>query len=228
MFEMLRRVIITAILAGLVMTATVAATLSPQLASKLGGLANTANVGFVIVSFNTSNGLSVAHLDVLRGVGVTKGITLNRLGMVGIPATAVRSERWRLTAVCARSGPTNGSFTYNDEARVLTGVDRVRTDPAFTQAHGGLPISGQGNFSVVINDSGIDATHDDLRFPNHVIQNVQILTDTETLTGFTPLLAIENVPNTDLNVGHAHALRGDRRRHGSGFRRSLCGRRARR
>ncbi|HKP87577.1 MAG TPA: S8 family serine peptidase, partial [Blastocatellia bacterium] len=35
-----------------------------------------------------------------------------------------------------------------------------------------------------------------------VIQNVQLLTDTDTLSGFTPLLTIENLPNTDSHVGH--------------------------
>ena len=85
---------------------------------------------------------------------------------------------------------------------MLTGVDRLRTDNAFTLANGGLPVSGQGNFSVVVNDSGIDATHNDLKLGSKVIQNVQVLTDTETLTGFTPLLTVENLPNTDSHVGH--------------------------
>ena len=39
-----------------------------------------------------------------------------------------------------------------------------RTDRSFTNANGGLPVSGRGDFSVVINDSGIDATHPDLQF----------------------------------------------------------------
>ena len=34
----------------------------------------------------------------------------------------------------------------------------------------------------MINDSGIDGTHADLHYPEHVIQNVQALTDTGTLT----------------------------------------------
>jgi serine protease AprX len=63
-------------------------------------------------------------------------------------------------------------------------------------------VTGQGNFAVVINDSGIDATHPDLHFPEHVVQNVQIVADTSTLSGFTPLVTLENIPNTDLNVGH--------------------------
>ena len=78
---------------------------------------------------------------------------------------------------------------------------RVRTDAAMTRANGGLPLSGRGNFSVVVNDSGIDATHSDLKLGEKVIQNVEVVADTETLTGFTPLVTIENLPNTD-TVGH--------------------------
>src|SRR6185295_4320825 len=90
-------------------------------------------------------------------------------------------------------------------------VDRVRSDAAFTSFNGGLPVSGKGAFSVVINDSGIDARHDDLKLGTHVIQNVQIVTDGQTnnsviglpqLNGFFSLQTIENVPDTDLNVGH--------------------------
>src|SRR5204863_628311 len=45
--------------------------------------------------------------------------------------------------------------------------------------------------------------HDDLKLGTHVIQNVQIVTDEETVVeGFTPLTVVENIPDTDTNVGH--------------------------
>src|SRR6202022_4590309 len=59
------------------------ATLGPSLTSKLTGLADSASVGTVIVSFNTSNGLNASHLAVLTAAGITKGFTLQQLGMVG-------------------------------------------------------------------------------------------------------------------------------------------------
>ncbi len=74
--------------------------------------------------------------------------------------------------------------------------------PVHRRGNGGLPVSGKGDFSVVINDSGIDATHPDLQLGKNVIQNVFIATGTDTLSGFTTLQALENLPNTDLNVGH--------------------------
>src|ERR1700760_3352822 len=65
-----------------------AATVGSSLQSKLAGLAADARVGTVIVAFNTTNGLQPSHLDVLRSLGITGGITLNHLGMVAFPATA--------------------------------------------------------------------------------------------------------------------------------------------
>ena len=203
---MLRRIsdtAVTIILVCLVFISNAsAATLGPSLQSKLAGLAADAKVGTVIVAFNTNNGLSESHLDALRSLGVAGGIRLNRLGMVAFVANAGQ-VRALLGRPEVRSIWFNDRLSYFDkEARTLTGVERLRTERAFTTANGGMPVSGKGDFSVVINDSGIDATHPDLQLGKNVVQNVQILTDTDTLSGFTTLQTIENVPDTDLNVGH--------------------------
>ena len=179
-----------------------AATLSPSLQNRLSTLSNNAQVGVVIISFNTNSGLNQSHLNLLRSVGILRGLSLNKLGMVAAPATAGQVRALRSNPA-VRSVWSNDRLRYfMSEARVLTGVDRLRADVGFMTANGGQPVTGAGNFSVVINDSGIDATHNDLKFGSHVVQNVQLLTDTETLVGFTPLLAIENLPNTDTHVGH--------------------------
>lgn len=188
----------------LMTTTANAATLSKALTAKLAGLSDSASVGMVIVSFNTSSGLSEANLNVLRGVGITKGFKLSRLGMVATVATAGQVRTLK-NNISVRSIWSNDQLQYLDnETSTLTGIDRVRTDSSFTSRNGGQPVSGKGNFSVVINDSGIDARHDDLKLGTHVIQNVQILTDEQTLPveGFTTLMAVENIPDTDTNTGH--------------------------
>lgn len=179
-----------------------AATLSPALQNRLNGLANTANVGVVIISFDTNTGLNNTHLAVLQSLGVTKGLTLQRLGMVAAPLTAGQARALAATSAVISLWSNDRLQYFDHQTRTLTGVERTRIDANFTRLNGGLPVTGAGNFSLVINDSGIDATHDDLKLGSKVIQNVQIVTDTDTLTGFTPLLALENIPDTDLNVGH--------------------------
>jgi serine protease AprX len=203
MFRRISAALSTVALLALLAAAEVsAATLGPSLQSKLNGLASDAKVGTVIISFNTTQGLRPAHLDALRSLGITKGVTLNRLGMVATVATAGQ-VRALGNNPSVRSVWFNDRLSYHDrETRTLTGVDRLRGDRGFTTQNAGLPVSGKGDFSVVINDSGIDATHPDLQLGKNVIQNIQILTDTDTLAGFTTLQTVENLPDTDLNVGH--------------------------
>ncbi|MFL6228454.1 MAG: S8 family serine peptidase [Pyrinomonadaceae bacterium] len=205
--------LVSALLICLAFHSAHAAALSPTLSVKLGRLADSAQVGTVIVAFDTTNGLQDSHLAILRGLGIQGGLTLPRLGMVALTTATAGQVRALANTAGVRSVWSNDKLEYFDnQSRMLAGVERVRNDAAFAKLNGGLPVSGAGDFSVVINDSGIDATHADLKFGTKVIQNVFIATDTETsyaasqqpdsLRHFTPLLAVENIPNTDLNVGH--------------------------
>jgi serine protease AprX len=189
-----------------------AAKLSPSLKSQMAGLADNASVGVVIICFNTSSGLSSSHLNILKNAGITSGVTYNTLGMVGAVLT-----KGQVNALA--SNPAIRSIWSNDRlqyfinaARMVTGVDKLRTEPTFTFRNGGMPVSGSGDFSVMVIDSGIDATTADLPYGSKIIQNTQRVVSTDTgntgitvggvpLNGFTPSLSIENVPNTD-NVGH--------------------------
>ena len=64
-----------------------------------------------------------------------------------------------------------------------------------------IPFSGAG-VTVEINDSGIDATHDDLKFGTHVVQNTHGLTNLAAYDTMLPITYIEGVPNTDISSGH--------------------------
>ena len=178
------------------------ATIGPTLAARIARAGDGTSAGLVIITFNGDGPLSDAVLAPLAAAGITKGLVLRQLGMIAAPATAGQ-VRALASNPAIRSIWSNDRLSYFiDQARVLTGVDRLQSDAALTQLNGGLPVTGRGDFSVVINDSGIDATHGDLKFGDTVIQNVQILADTGTLAGFTPLLAVPNVPDTDSHVGH--------------------------
>jgi serine protease AprX len=181
-----------------------AARVSPALSSQLASLSDASKVGTVIVAFNTTNGLNNSHLDVLRALGVTRAITFPRLGMVALPAATVAQVRALSGNAIVRSVWDNERIHYYDlQARTLTGVERVRADATFRGRNGNLSVSGKGDFSVLVIDSGVDATHDDLKLGQTVIQNVQVLAGTDTVSeGFTPVTVLENVPNTDQSVGH--------------------------
>jgi serine protease AprX len=209
---LLLRIGTVAVLAGVLVMNASASRIGPKLQSKIAGLADNVSVGVVVVSFNTTSGLSNTHLNILRSVGVNLGVTYPTLGMVG---TVLNVGQVRALAAnpSVRSIWTNDQLMYYmDAARTLTGVDRIRTDSGFSIRNGGMPVSGSGNFSVFVIDSGIDATHADLPLGTKVIQNTSRVVSATTgntgitiggvpLNGFTPSLSIENVPNND-NVGH--------------------------
>ena len=178
------------------------ATVGPSLAARIARAADSASAGVVIITFNGDGPLSDTVLAPLAAVGVTRGIVLRQLGMIAAPATAGQVRALASNPAIRSIWGNDRLHYFIDQARVLTGVDRLQSDAGLTQLNGGLPVTGRGDFSVVINDSGIDATHGDLPFGEKVIQNVQILTDTGTLAGFTPLLAVPDVPDTDSHVGH--------------------------
>ena len=204
--------VLAAAIGGILIANVQAAKLSPMLQSQLDGMADTASVGVVIISFNTSNGLSLANTTLLRSVGITSGVTFQKLGMVGAVLTAGQVRTLAANS-SVRSIWSNDRLQYFiNSARMLTGVDQMRIDPAITLRNGGMPVSGSGDFSVMVIDSGIDATAADLPFGTKVVQNTQRVVSTDTgntgitvggvpLNGLTPSLSIENVPNTD-NVGH--------------------------
>lgn len=210
---MFRTVLVT-VFAGMLLPAMVGAMIGSALKSRLASLAADESAGQVIVTFNdTGGGLTAQHLQVLSGLGISGGYTLPALGMVALPAATASQVRALAADPSVRSVWGNEPTRYfMHQARVVTGVEALQADSALTTANGGMPVFGQGDFSVVVNDSGIDATHADLAFGQQVVQNVQIVTDESSnnavittgseLNGFIPLLFVENVPNTDTHIGH--------------------------
>jgi serine protease AprX len=198
-----------------------AATLSEKLQNQLKSLDDNAGVGMVIVAFNTNSGLNDSHLNILRGVGITGGQTFPTLGMVAQPMT-IAQVRALANNPNVRSIWSNDRLYYTmNQARVLTGVERLRAEAPFTLRNGGMPVSGAGDFSVMVIDSGVDATHADLAFGTKVVQNVHPVVAAGTLPGFTPNVSVENVPNTDQTVGHgthcAGIIGGSGIRSGGGY-----------
>ncbi len=190
------------IMMGVIVFQSQAATVSPQLNSQLSTLGNDADVGMVIVSFNTNTGLNENHLNILRGIGVTGGQTFPNLGMVAQPMTAGQVRALENNPAVRSIWSNDQLYYYMHQARVVAGVEKLRVDSQMTRLNGGMPVSGKGDFSVMVIDSGVDATHADLQFGSQVIQNVQTVAGTTTVSGFTPNVSIENVQNTDQSVGH--------------------------
>ncbi|GAA4853128.1 S8 family serine peptidase [Luteimonas vadosa] len=202
-----RRILLRTALAGAVALAfadsAMAARLDPALAQKLPALAPTQGVE-VIVSFEGKGPPTAAQLQALQALGLD-GIRMQSLPIVGTVATPAQIQAL-LQRSDVRSVWFNAPLQYeNREATALTGVDRTRTDAQLRR--NGLPYSGKG-IGVLVNDSGVDATHPDLQFGTHVVQNVAAQANLRNLTGIGPVTRLENMPNSDIGGGHGTHVAG--------------------
>lgn len=180
-----------------------AATLDPELAHKLTSGSPAEGIE-VIVSFEGKGPPTAAHSQALRALGLS-AVRMQSLPTFGTVATPAQIQAL-LQRDDVRSVWFNAPLQYdNREATQLTGVDRMRTDAQLRR--NGFPYSGKG-IGVLVNDSGVDATHPDLQFGTHVVQNVAAQANLRNLTGIGPVTRIENVPDSDIGGGHGTHVAG--------------------
>jgi serine protease AprX len=148
----------------------------------------------IVVTFDDSGPLDAGQLGALQALGITRGLSFHALPIVGALATPARiaalAERDDVLSIHA-----NRTLTYfNADARQLSGVDLVESDPL-------LGFTGAG-VTVLVNDSGIDATHADLAWGSKVVENVQALTNLSAVLTFLPVTYLEGQIDTDISSGH--------------------------
>jgi serine protease AprX len=160
----------------------------------------------VIVTFHGEGAVSASAIDALTSLGITSGIHFRSLPIMGVLATSSQ-----IHALAALDGvrsiwPNEQLEYYNYDARHLTGVERMRTDPQFRNGIG-IPFSGKG-IGVVVNDSGVDGALPDLEFGKNLIENVQALTNLHAVSTILPVTYLEGQVNTDLGSGHGTHVAG--------------------
>ncbi len=161
----------------------------------------------VVVTFNGDGAPNLTDVNLLKSVGIIKGVTFRSLPIAGVIATAAQVDQLSKSSL-VRSLYLNRKLTYfNNDSRAITGVDRLRNDQSITTANGGIPVSGKG-VAVLINDSGVDGTHNDLKYPNHLVQNVLGTVNLNAYSSLLPVSYVENLPNTDEIGGHGTHVAG--------------------
>ncbi|MEO7251352.1 MAG: S8 family serine peptidase, partial [Arenimonas sp.] len=174
------------------------AQISPDLAQKLSA-ATAGDQLTVVVTYDQSGPLTDEELGTLRSLGITRGITMRSLPIAGVVATPAAIRALSQQAHVVSIYPNRQLTYFNLEARQITGAARVSENPGdFSRA---IPYSGKG-VTVVVNDSGIDATHLDLQFGKHVVENVQAAANLAAVDTMLPITYVEGMPNTDTGSGH--------------------------
>jgi serine protease AprX len=159
----------------------------------------------VIVTFEGEGPITPERINILESAGVTGGVSFKKLPIVGVTATKAQIQQIYASDE-VRSVWYNAPLSLeNDGGTQITGVDRLRADS--TMRNQGMPYSGRG-IGVVVNDSGVDGTHSDIKFPNHVIQNVLAQTNLHSLSDILPITYQEDTANTDIAGGHGSHVAG--------------------
>lgn len=167
--------------------------LDPRLASRLAAALPTDQLE-VVISYDQSSPVSDGQLAILRSLGIDRGIAMRQLPIAGALATPAEI-RALVQRSDVRAVHLNRALEYyNADARRLSGVDALQADPA-------LGYTGRG-VTVMVNDSGIDATHQDLPFGSKVVENVQALTNLGSIVNFGRATYLEGQLNTDISSGH--------------------------
>ncbi|MBT2719795.1 S8 family serine peptidase [Bacillus sp. ISL-46] len=162
----------------------------------------------IIVSFDGQGAPTKDNLNLLKGLGISKGITMKALPIAGVLATKEQINKLAASPGVKSIYLNQKLEYYNTDATNVTGVDKARTDAEMQKANGGLPITGKG-VGVVINDSGVDGTHKDIQYGTHLVQNVSASLNLNALEpSLLPVTYMENVPNTDSNSGHGTHVAG--------------------
>lgn len=153
----------------------------------------------VVVSYDQPGPLRAAQVQALKLLGINQGVSMRALPIAGALATPAQVRALAQRGDVLSIHLNRPLRYYNQEARELSGVNRVQANPGdFGRT---VPFTGRG-VAVMVNDSGIDATHADLRYGQRVVQNVQALTNLHSLFDFLPVTVLENQLNTDLSSGH--------------------------
>ena len=153
----------------------------------------------VVVSFEQSGPVTAAQRGALQALGIDRGITMRTLPIAGALATPAE-----IRALAQRDDVASIYFNaplryFNKEANQMSGVERAVTHPGdFNRA---IPFSGAG-VTVLVNDSGVDGTHDDIKFGDHLVQNTQGVTNLAAVDSMLPITYLEGIPNTDWGSGH--------------------------
>ncbi|WP_417665932.1 S8 family peptidase [Pseudidiomarina sp.] len=176
------------------------AVIGEQLQAKLPTLSATESLT-VVVTYDQLEPVTESQLQQLLNLGITEGVQFSSLPIIGVTATRTQIEQLKSLAN-VRSVWLNRQLEYfNADARKITGVEQLQS--ADFIARNGTSFTGNG-ITIMVNDSGIDASHQDLLFGEKVIENVQALTHAQAISLVAPTdgFVIEGQVNTDLNVGH--------------------------
>ncbi|MFT4938881.1 MAG: serine protease AprX [Paraglaciecola sp.] len=182
------------------------ALIGDQLAGTIPTL-NEAQSIMAVVTYDQLDPLTEAQLQQIVSLGISQGVQFKSLPIIGVLVNKQQIEQLSQFNNI-RSIFANREMEYfNADARQITGVADLQGSD-FEQRNG-IQYTGKG-VTIMVNDTGVDASHRDLFFGDTVVENVQALTHSSaiSLTGVTDGITLSSQVNSDTNSGHGTHVAG--------------------
>ncbi|MGV8942102.1 MAG: S8 family peptidase [Lysobacter sp.] len=153
----------------------------------------------IVVTYEQSGPVTSGQIAALKSLGIDRGVVMRTLPIAGALATPAEIRALALRDDVASIYYNAPLKYFNKEQRQISGAERAVQNPGdYNRA---IPFSGAG-VGVVVNDSGVDATHQDLKLGRNVVENVQAVTNLAAYESMLPITYLEGQPNTDVGSGH--------------------------
>jgi len=175
----------------------------------------------VIITYRQKPGSS--ELSRLKLAGIRKGFAMRELPMVVADMSLLQLNAVRQQPGVVSIYSNRLMKTFTNVSRPFIGVPQMQADSQVTKANTsnpGFPVTGKG-VGIGYIDTGLDATHKDLKYGTKTVQNViQPLSETVVSdaglvglpsvsigdivndTGFVPPIYVENQQMSDVESGH--------------------------
>lgn len=176
------------------------AVIGDQLKAKLPALSASEQI-MTVVTYDQLEPVTESQIQQLLDLGLAQGVQFSSLPIIGVLATRQQIESLAQQSD-VRSIWLNRQLQYfNADQRKITGVEQLQSNE-FIQRNN-TSFTGKG-VTIMVNDSGIDAAHQDLLYGDTVVENVQAITHAQAISLVAPTdgFVLEGQINTDLNVGH--------------------------
>jgi serine protease AprX len=110
-----------------------------------------------VVTFKQMSAVSVGQIREMKALGISKGVQFSAVPVMGLVANIAQIQ-----AIVARDDVRsvwlNRKLDYfNTSSRQITGIDKIQ-GAEFANCNGGNEYTVKG-VTIIVNDSGIDATH---------------------------------------------------------------------
>jgi serine protease AprX len=160
-----------------------------------------------VLTYNQLDPLTESQISQILGLGINQGVQFKSLPIMGVLATKDQIEALAKFDNIQSIFANRKMQYFNADARQITGVADLQT--ADFEQRNSVKFTGKG-VTIMVNDSGIDAAHQDIFFGDTVVENVQGLTHASaiSITGLTDGITLKSQINTDTNSGHGTHVAG--------------------